>query len=318
MLQYLERVFLRFDAKLARYKRIIRLTYSIAALLAALLVSNLFDALLREFSISPFAVTAIKYAMLVFFVAFLLQFAWLALDVAFGKDPKMPPPPRVETEVRITARPYRGVTASRASEGVALTKLTEIAETEFEGDTIRPEVVQAAVINGCALGLQVKDQEGNDVGFFDFYHLKGDVLAEWLKGQVFERKLTAEDFEPISTAKARGDQTLELFVGAIVLKHRNPVYNFYFGPLLAAAAKHHLASELTGFEQVHIYASIFSKAGRRYAQVFAFEPHISGADRGRGGGGHDVYFSSFRPGDKNQIYYTHSWHNGYLLELRYD
>jgi hypothetical protein len=316
---FFERIFLRVDTRIARHKRYLRLAFSAAGLLAALLASNLFEFILKNLHLTQHAAALIQYAIILLLIGFVGQSIYLILEIAFGADPKMPAPPSSDREVKLIARPYQADSSQlRPSERISLGSLTHVAEAEFEGDTMRKEVVQAAVQNRCALGLKIKDPTGRDVGFFDIYHLKPEVMSRWLSGSVYERDLTPDDFEPIDVIRQRGDATIEFFVGAILLKHRNPVYNFYFGPLLATASLSYLHHELRQFRKVKIYASIFSEAGRRYADLFRFLPDIPGGQRGAAGGGHDIYSVSFVPGSQERTYLAHSLHNIYSLEVKMD
>lgn len=314
-----ERLFLRADRKLEPYKRAIRLLLVTAGLLASILASSVWDFFVKNYGAAHWLAPVMVDALYVLIAVLGLTFLYIVLDIAFGKELKMPSPPSADREVRFTARPYRkSLVELEAGEVDLVGNLTGEAQKEFEGDTMRWDVVRAAVMNGCALGLKIRDDRGRDVGFFDIYHLRPDPLLNWINGTLAESKLEPADYEPIETAASRGDKSIEFIVGAILMRHENPIYNFYFGPLLGAASKRYLAYELRRFQKVVLYASIFSKAGRRYSQIFAFQPHLPAEKRGSASGGHDVYRASFSPADRNDLLFANSRDRTYVLDVKYD
>ena len=176
--------------------------------------------------------------------------------------------------------------------------MTALAQDEFNNDTLRKDVVHAALRNRAGLGLRVTHENGKRVEFLDFYHLRPDILDQWLKSTILEGNIRADDFESITEVEARNQRELSLIVGAIVLRSGNGWNDYHLAPLLVAATKQYLREQLKAFDKVTIYATLFSNAGRRYSEIEDFKLYVHASDRGFAGGGHDVSYITFNPKDQ--------------------
>jgi hypothetical protein len=128
--------------------------------------------------------------------------------------------------------------------------------------------------------------------------------------------MTEQDFEPISNVESRGGTSIDFMVGAILMKHGNPVYNYYVSPLIMAAAQHYLTHSLQKFTTIRLFASIYSKAGARFAEMFGFLPFLNHTRRGPAGKGHDIFCRTFVPNGLDATYFSQSEHKVYVLSLK--
>jgi hypothetical protein len=307
-----EREYLKLAGRLYYHIKYIRLSYAAIGIVTAFITSSAVEKIEKQLP-PEYATTVhsmvgfLHYLAIAIGILFVVQFLYALGAILFGKD-EPPPPPPPDTEIRFTAR--------SSTLHPELSKLTDVAVEQFEGDTMRHAVVQAAFRNGCALGLRIKDQHGKDVGFLDFYHVKRDVLDQWVAGTKYEKEIEETDFEPIAAAAARGDKHLRLFIGALLLKSQNRIYDYYLAPLVVTATKQHMRQQLAGFDMITIYASLFSKAGIRYAELEGMRVFRRKEDRGLAGADHDIVISSFRPHEAETRYVALSPHNVYVLEIR--
>jgi hypothetical protein len=313
--EILETARLFFRRKAEPHIDAIRKTLASIAFIWALVTSGAFNDMMTSLGVDALAIKTLEIILYVLSVLLIGRILLVVRDLVVGRKREAPASPRVKVE--FTARPYvPAQTPVRAADLVRIASLTPAAEEEFSGDTMRAEVVQAAVGNRCALGLRVSDSSGADVGFFDIYHVKDEAMTNWLKGTVYERDMTEQDFEPISAVENRGETSIDFIVGAILMKHGNPVYNYYVAPLIIAAAQHYLAHTLQKFTTVRLFASIFSKAGGRFAEIFGFSLFLDRSQRGPAGKEHDIHCRSFVPNGLDATYFSQSEHKVYVLSLK--
>lgn len=314
--QNLERFFLRLQAKVGERIKVIRLTTYFLGLAFAVYSSAVVEkyiGLMNELHVPAQVVAMTRdmtryfgYVVAIIIVVLVLQIIWVIADIVFGRKVPAPPPP--DKEVKFTARPME--------DHPNVEGLTGLAVDEFAGDTMRAEVVRGALESRSAIGLRIQNSTGQNVGFCDFYHLKRDAFQEWLEGKLYESKITLEHFEPIAEAEARNDAEINFFVGALLLSSGNQLHDFHLSPLVVSATRGHLRHKLSRFKTVNIYASIFSKSGRRYAELQSMKPFMLGTERGPAGGGHDVFLSSFHPSEPEDHYIAVSRSNVYTLALK--
>ena len=286
----------------------IRVAASLASLITALLASDLLRRLMGMLGPPGLGATLIQVALYLLLAFFTLQFVMLVVDL-FTDRKQLSTQPRAE--YRIVARPY--APAHSTADERRFRALSALANKVFAGDTMNPDVVIGAVNKKAALGLMLLDPQGNPFGFFDIFHPKKEILNKWLDGEVFETDLTPDDFQSID--EVRGQPTIEFFVGAIAVRHRNPYYSYFVAPLLAAAARHYLMGVLKEWKQVNVYTSIFSDAGDRYAKMFEFGPLIGGAHRGVAGNGHDIMLLTLKPDVTEARFIANSERTVFVLDL---
>jgi hypothetical protein len=313
--ELLEAARLFFQRKAEPHIDSIRKTLGGIAGIWALITSGLFNQMMDSVGASALATKVLE--IILYILAFVLagRILLVVRDLVVGRKRSMLASPRVKVE--FTARPYvPAQTPVRAADLARIASLTPAAEEEFSGDTMRAEIVQAAVRSGCALGLRVSDESGLDVGFFDIYHLKEESMRNWIAGTVYERDMTERDFESISNVESGGEASVDFMVGAILMKHGNPVYNYYVAPLIMAAAQHYLLHALQHFTTVRLFASIHSKAGARFAEIFGFSPFLDHTRRGPAGKEHDIFCRSFSTNGLDATYFSQSEHKVYVLSLK--
>lgn len=309
MYSILERQFFKLQVLLADHIKFIRLSISGIVVIVGGLTSAEFDKVAAAFGLSSQASNLVYWAAVAFLVVIVLQFVYLLFDVLLGRRLPPPPPPETGREIRFIAQ-----SSDIAPE---LSKLTAVAEREFD-DTMRPEVVQSAFERRCAFGLRVKDSFGRNVGFFDFYHFRPEIMTRWIAGKIFERDITSDDLVPIDSVRQTGGAEINLAVGAIILKTGNPVHDYHLAPLLANATKQLMKRRLQDYRKVTIYASIFSRAGQRYAEIEDMRMHTPKDERGKAGEKHDVMFTSFDPTSRSDRHVAVSRQNVYILEIEND
>lgn len=205
---------------------------------------------------------------------------WQSAEVQFDL-------PRVE-RVEYKAHPYE--------EGSELRKLTSFAQKIFDGDTMDAETVQMAVAKGAAIGIRVTDSEDNTIGFVDAFHLDGEVLDKWKKGQIRETDIKPSDFQPIPPAPGP-EAKLELMFGAIYLKKP---YDAGLTWLVVGLAEAKLRSKCAGYREVALYATIFKDEGGDLARILGFKRLIVGAERRPYGGPHDLWVWRIRPDEPSR------------------
>ena len=93
---------------------------------------------------------------------------------------------------------------------------------------------------------------------------------------------------------------LELVVGALYINAGNSHRNLGMAQNLIDAARDYIETECVGFNEVVVYATIFSEAGKRWAKLSEFTQVLAGKNRGVAGGGHDVYRWSLFPKGANR------------------
>lgn len=296
-------------------QRIRLLAYLISAALA-LTTSSLLELAVDE-RLSGEVKFLLRILLLLLAVVFVMLMLVIAFEMLFAKKIRLVTPGRRSLE--FIAKPYSAIPGKPTDFELArMGTLSEAVEDEFSSDTFRRTVIRHAIATGCGIGLQVADDTGRDMGFFDVYQLVPDALERWVHGKTHERDMTEADFCPLAATLARGQKELTLIVGAIMLTHPSPLHNFHVGPLLAAASRGYLNAALRNFETVTLYASIYSDAGRRYAELFGFKPYLPATSRGVAGGGNDMYHLTFRPGDPSMMFFSSTKGTTFLLRLQAD
>jgi hypothetical protein len=202
------------------------------------------------------------------------------------------------------------------SPGSDLRDLTAFAQTAFEGDTMSAEVVKHAVTTGCAIGVRVTDDAGQNVGFFDVFRLRKSAMSEWLDGTLSEPELKDTDFEPLSNHE--GDQkTVELMVGAIYIEKetRRKVPGLAF--LLPDAAQSYFWNACAGWDEIRLYSSIFSKEGKGIASLYGFSKAIRMEHRHGAGAKHDVWVYMLRRSDPARVVRGLGGRHNVILQMKY-
>ncbi len=198
-------------------------------------------------------------------------------------------------------------------------ELARMARAKF-GETFPDEVDLFAVRHGCALGLRLTIDDGTNVGFLDVYHLTEAAMHRWLNGELDERRMAAEHFEPIPPANERADREISFMLGALLVDTSSPYVNHHLARIFIDAGKDYFSEQCYGFTAVHVNATIFSEAGKRWAEAEGFREAIAGDRRGRHGGGHAVYRVTLQPA-RNLVRNSYRCHNPnltcqYVLRLR--
>ena len=156
--------------------------------------------------------------------------------------------------------------------GSDLLKLSSFAFKAFDGDTMKPEIVQHAVKIGAATGLRLTDAQGINVGFLDVFHFTDDIMEQWKNGDIPEDQLRKEDFLRIPSK----GQILSLAVGAIYLSpdvERGVAHQF------ANMGEIFLRETFPKFQQINLFATIFKPDGARIAKAYKFEISKEAKDR---------------------------------------
>jgi hypothetical protein len=177
--------------------------------------------------------------------------------------------------------------------GSDLRRLSAFASQVFRGDTMDADIVQHAVAKGAAVGLRVTDADDNTMGFVDVFHLDPAMLEKWKRGQVRETDLKDDDFLTIPRTADPGAR-LELMFGAIYLK---PHYELGLPFQLVDIGEAYLKQKCAHFDEIALYATIFSENGGRLARACRFKPNIEGVERQPYGGGHDLWIRRLRPNE---------------------
>lgn len=316
MISKSQEIFWKLSNKIEPHLVRIRILISTMGLGLSLITSNLLQLAIGDPNWNQQATSFLKIGLVIVSVAFLIQILWIFGGVFFGKPIRMRPPPDTNREEYFNASPYaRDWRSPTDMEMSRINSLSNVASEEFESDTFKNEVIFSAIKRGCAIGLKLSDKKGRDIGFLDLYHLSPDALKKWIKGSISEKDMKKSDFVPIATALDKGERSLDLIVGAILLNHSNPLYNYYLGPLLVSAFHAYAASALKDFEKVNLYASIYSSSGQRYAELFDFEPCLSAEDRDNASGGHAIYQGVFEPNDPSFNFFANTRHTVFKLKL---
>ena len=167
------------------------------------------------------------------------------------------------------AWPY-GVQYTGDAELAQLSKFANTAFGNTAGDTMAAEVVRQVVRSEAAIGLRLTTASGRNIGFFDAYHFRAEVLRKWIDGGIRESELTAADFEPIAPAPKKGARKLELAIGGIVVFGSASDENL--AHVFTDLAQDYLESTLAGYDQITLYATIFSDWGGDLANDHGFQP----------------------------------------------
>jgi hypothetical protein len=185
--QHFERFFLRLQAKIGERIKVIRLTtyflglafavYSSAVVEKYIGLMNELHVPLQYVMMTRSATRYFGYVVAFIIIVLVIQIIWVTADIMFGRKVPAPPPP--DKEVKFTARPME--------DHPNVEGLTGLAVEEFEGDTMRAEVVRGALESRSAIGLRIQNSAGQNIGFCDFYHLKKDAFQEWLEGSMRAR-----------------------------------------------------------------------------------------------------------------------------------
>jgi hypothetical protein len=168
-----------------------------------------------------------------------------------------------------------------------LAQLTAFATECFRGNTLSAEAVRRAVRNGSIIGLRLVE-DGRNIGFLDLMHFRGEAMTKWETGELDERAMQIEEFEPIGASDLA--KPIKLAVGALLV--RQPIFaaDRHLTEAFVYAGLAYFEQALREHSEVEIYASIFNEKGGKYwAEVIGFERCRHKADRIGPGREHDLY-----------------------------
>jgi len=236
------------------------------------------------------------------FLAWLISYVW---QTAFGEASHLNVP-QLETVVYPVYLYYPDSD---------LRGLSAFAQKAFGGDTMNADIVQYAVAKNCALGLRLADESGRNAGFFDVFHLGKDALQAWLEGRLAEPDLKPSDFEPISRPGPES-KVLELIVGAIYIQPQlsksEPSLAFQFAEL----AQSYLFKAYPDWDEIRLFATIFSKPGERLATLYGFRKSIHKEHRKGVGIQHDVWVRTIRRTEPPRVVRGLGGQRNVILELK--